>query len=81
MSKEFERPALLSLYDRWLQSGDPDRLFQLADLFGLISDHERLLGRVYPVRHEETARRILFVIANGVATISCPELSNREEPS
>lgn len=67
-----------SLYNRWLQSGDPAQLFQLADLLGLISDHERSLGRVHPVRQEETARRVRFVLTNGIATISRPDLSNRE---
>jgi hypothetical protein len=64
-----------------LLADDPDRFFQLADLLGLISDHERLLGRVYPVRHEETARRIKFVIANDIAMISHFDLSNRERLS
>ena len=71
----------LSLYRQWQQSNDPNLLFQLADLLGLISDHERSLGRIQPVRQEEMARRVRFVLTNGIATISCPDLSNREEQS
>lgn len=56
--------SILEQYRHWRQSNDSAQLFHLADRLDLLSDHERHIGSIHPVRQGQVARRVESQLGN-----------------
>lgn len=56
--------TILTQYRQWRQSRDEGELYRLADRLDLLSDHERHVGSIHPVRQGQVARRIESQLCN-----------------